>query len=118
MRTGDERIEISDRRGTVDDETSNFINGPRIHHQQPSQSQLMAHYIGLDVGTGSARACLIDEKGDILSVATKDIKTWHEKANYYVCLAGVKALICRNNRRRISGLRVVMLQNKLSRKRA
>jgi hypothetical protein len=46
----------------------------------------MAHYIGLDVGTGSARACLIDEKGDILSVATKDIKTWHEKADYYVCL--------------------------------
>ena len=45
----------------------------------------MAHYIGLDVGTGSARACLIDENGDILSVATRDIKTWHERADYYVC---------------------------------
>lgn len=44
----------------------------------------MSHYIGLDVGTGSARACLIDEKGDILGVATKDITTWHEKADYYV----------------------------------
>ena len=44
----------------------------------------MAHYIGLDVGTGSARACLIDENGDILGVAVKDIKTWHEKAGYYV----------------------------------
>jgi len=44
----------------------------------------MAHYIGLDIGSGSARACLIDEKGDILSVAVKDIKTWHEKADYYV----------------------------------
>jgi ribulose kinase len=44
----------------------------------------MAHYIGLDVGTGSARACLIDEKGDILGVAVKEIKTWHEKADYYV----------------------------------
>ena len=44
----------------------------------------MAHYIGLDVGTGSARACLIDDKGDILSVAVKEIKTWHERADYYV----------------------------------
>jgi ribulose kinase len=44
----------------------------------------MPHYIGLDVGTGSARACLIDEQGDILSVATRDIETWHEKADYYV----------------------------------
>jgi ribulose kinase len=53
----------------------------------------MAHYIGLDVGTGSARACLIDAKGDILSVATKDITTWHDKADYYVCSVEVKALI-------------------------
>ena len=44
----------------------------------------MSHYIGLDVGTGSARACLIGDNGDILSVATKDIKTWHERADYYV----------------------------------
>ena len=44
----------------------------------------MAHHIGLDVGTGSARACLIDEKANILSVAVQDIKTWHEKADYYV----------------------------------
>lgn len=44
----------------------------------------MSHYIGLDVGTGSVRACIIDEKGDILGVSAKDIKTWHEKADYYV----------------------------------
>ena len=85
--------------------------------KHPSQSQLMTHYIGLDVGTGSARACLIDEKGDILSVATKDIKTWHEKADYYVCSANGKALNYRNNRLKIFGLRAVMLRNKLSKKR-
>src|SRR5579859_7450328 len=76
----------------------------------------MAHYIGLDVGTGSARACLIDEKGDILSVATKDIKTWHEKADYYVCTQDEAGSDFRNNRPRISGLRAVMLRNRLSRK--
>lgn len=76
----------------------------------------MAHYIGLDVGTGSARACLIDEKGDILSVATKDIKTWHEKADYYVrSLDGYRS-DCRNNRRRTSGLLAAMLRNRSSRK--
>ena len=46
----------------------------------------MSHYIGLDVGTGSVRACLIEENGDILSVAVKDIKIWHDKADYYVRL--------------------------------
>jgi activator of 2-hydroxyglutaryl-CoA dehydratase len=51
------------------------------------RERAMAHYIGLDVGTGSTRACLIDEKGDILGVATKNIKTWHERADYYVSLA-------------------------------
>ena len=44
----------------------------------------MAHFVGLDVGTGSARACLINENGDILSVAVKDIKTWHPRADHYV----------------------------------
>jgi len=51
----------------------------------------MSHYIGLDVGTGSARACLIDENGDILSVADKDIETWHDKAGYYVRLVVKRA---------------------------
>ena len=50
----------------------------------------MVHYIGVDVGTGSSRACLINEKGDILSVAVKDIQTWHEKADYYVQPAAIE----------------------------
>ena len=45
---------------------------------------MTAHYIGLDVGTGSVRACLINEQGDIISVAVADIRTWHEKADFYV----------------------------------
>ena len=68
------------------------------------RERAMAHYIGLDVGTGSARACLIDEKGNILGVATKDIKTWHERADYYVSLEGTAADLGTIDRRHLVGM--------------
>jgi ribulose kinase len=46
------------------------------------------HYIGIDVGTGSARACLIDGTGDIKALASEDIKLWQyagkNQETYYV----------------------------------
>ena len=42
------------------------------------------HYIGIDVGTGSARACIINKVGDIQAVASKDIQTWQPQSGYYV----------------------------------
>ncbi|KAJ8099746.1 hypothetical protein POJ06DRAFT_254385 [Lipomyces tetrasporus] len=40
-------------------------------------------YIGIDVGTGSARACIIDSKGEIRAVASKNIQRWEPKPDYY-----------------------------------
>ncbi|CAZ80097.1 unnamed protein product [Tuber melanosporum] len=41
------------------------------------------HFLGVDVGTGSVRVCIIDGTGEIKGLESKDIKTWHEKADYY-----------------------------------
>ena len=43
-------------------------------------------YIGIDVGTGSARACIIDSKGDILGLASENIGLWQPEQGFYVSL--------------------------------
>lgn len=45
----------------------------------------MDHYIGIDVGTGSARACIINSKGDIVGLASENIGLWQPEQGYYVC---------------------------------
>ncbi|KAF7116568.1 hypothetical protein CNMCM5793_005049 [Aspergillus hiratsukae] len=41
------------------------------------------HYIGIDVGTGSARACIIDGKGNIVGLASENIGLWQPQQGYY-----------------------------------
>lgn len=44
----------------------------------------MDYYIGIDVGTGSARACIINDKGDIVGLASENIGLWQPQQTYYV----------------------------------
>ncbi|ANB11274.1 putative phosphotransferase [Sugiyamaella lignohabitans] len=46
-------------------------------------ASLDGYYIGVDVGTGSARACLIDSTGTIVALAAKDISRWSPKSSYW-----------------------------------
>lgn len=44
-----------------------------------------SYYIGVDVGTGSARACIVNDAGDIVGLASENIALWHSEQVYYVC---------------------------------
>ncbi|KAJ2905148.1 hypothetical protein MKZ38_006225 [Zalerion maritima] len=44
------------------------------------------YYIGIDVGTGSARACIIDSTGEIKGLASNNIRQWQPQTGYYVIL--------------------------------
>ncbi len=41
------------------------------------------HYIGIDVGTGSARACIINESGEIVGLSSENIGLWQPQHGYY-----------------------------------
>ncbi|CAH0554551.1 unnamed protein product [Brassicogethes aeneus] len=41
------------------------------------------YFIGVDVGTGSARAALVTDYGKIVNSAVQDIKTWNNKSIFY-----------------------------------
>uniref|UniRef100_A0A069DVI0 FGGY carbohydrate kinase domain-containing protein n=1 Tax=Panstrongylus megistus TaxID=65343 RepID=A0A069DVI0_9HEMI len=40
-------------------------------------------FIGVDVGTGSVRGCLVNKKGHILETSIKEIKTYHPQPDFY-----------------------------------
>lgn len=42
------------------------------------------HHIGVDVGTGSARALIIDEDGKSVASASRDIDEWQPRPGRHV----------------------------------
>lgn len=67
----------------------------KTSRQQSRQMSLDPHndlnviqhnYIGIDVGTGSARACIMNEKGEIVGLASENIHLWQPETGYYVRL--------------------------------
>lgn len=44
---------------------------------------LQTYFIGVDVGTGSARAALVSTEGKIRDICVKEIKTWNPQSDYY-----------------------------------
>jgi hypothetical protein len=46
------------------------------------------YFIGIDVGTESARACVVDDEGCLLGSAFESIRQWHSQPGFFVCLQG------------------------------
>lgn len=44
------------------------------------------NYIGIDVGTGSARVCIINANGDIIGLASEGIGLWQPQQGFYVSI--------------------------------
>lgn len=45
---------------------------------------LADNFIGIDVGTGSARACVMNDQGDIIGMASENTGLWQPQTGYYV----------------------------------
>lgn len=41
------------------------------------------YFIGVDVGSGSVRAALVDEIGHIIKTSVKNLQTWKPKPDFY-----------------------------------
>lgn len=49
----------------------------------PAHPESSLFYIGVDIGTGSARACLINSTGKIYAIESAPISQWSPKPDYY-----------------------------------
>lgn len=57
------------------------------------------HYIGIDVGTGSARACLVDYQGNIIGSASENTALWQPEQGFYVSAGPIGLLSCNGDGR-------------------
>ncbi|KAH7105324.1 Pentulose kinase [Auriculariales sp. MPI-PUGE-AT-0066] len=57
----------------------------------------MSYYIGIDVGTGSVRSLICDDKGTVAAAASKPITTWRDNSDHRIfeqSTADIWAAIC------------------------
>ncbi|XP_053625302.1 FGGY carbohydrate kinase domain-containing protein isoform X2 [Plodia interpunctella] len=71
------------------------------------------YFIGVDVGSGSVRAALVDDKGHVVTTSVKELKTWKPKLDYYeqssnnvweCCIFVIKNVISNINPAHIKGI--------------
>lgn len=73
---------------------------PTPHNEPRSEGN---HYIGIDVGTGSARACIINKDGDIVGLSSENIGLWQPRQGYYEqSTTDIWKCICRSVHRALS----------------
>jgi ribulose kinase len=41
------------------------------------------YFVGVDVGSGSVRGALVDDKGHVLKSCVRELQTWKPKLDYY-----------------------------------
>lgn len=41
------------------------------------------YFVGVDVGSGSVRAALVDQTGHVLLTSVKELKIWKPEINFY-----------------------------------
>lgn len=73
----------------------------------------ISYFVGVDVGTGSARAALVTNEGRVIKTSVKSIQTWSPKTEYYeqssddiwtTCVAVIQVLLFKSIVMKIYGL--------------
>lgn len=70
---------------------------------------MSAYYIGVDVGTGSARAALVQQDGTLVASSTHDTPTWRDEHDHRIfeqSTTATWAAICSVVREVVSGSKV------------
>lgn len=71
-------VVVNKSQSTLSSRRSSFFNSHQLSH--PPQPDV--YFVGVDVGTGSARACVIDTNGVILGLSERPITRHQLKANF------------------------------------
>lgn len=57
--------------------------GDLNNSKSSTMSANAVYFVGVDVGTGSARAALVTANGKIVKTAEQTIRTWNPRPDYY-----------------------------------